>query len=120
MSPTVNSYSLSIDGLSIAYTSGTEKTILNFDAKAACNLFEDAGMIEGFDIDKNGEPVIYYTESIYGRKAACYCLWFEFVKTFPFIQRHAEILVEHQTDPREFKKTYAKINYLLSPLRQPA
>ena len=117
---TVNSYSLSIDGLTIAYTSGSAKTYLFFDPKATCELFESRSMIEGFDIDKNGEPVIYYTETIYGRSATAFCFWCDFVRTFPFILRHAEILVEHLIDTSEFKKTYAKINHLLSPLKKPA
>jgi hypothetical protein len=117
MSVNINSYKLSIDGLTITYTYKQESATLFFDPKATCELFEHVGMIEGFDIDKNGEPIIYYTERIWCRPATAFCLWFEFVKTFPFIQRHAEILVEHLADAREFKKTYDKIDNLLSLIR---
>lgn len=117
---TILNFAFTLGGLSITYTNGTEKTTLKLDAKATCNLFEGAGIIEGFDIDANGEPVIYYTERIWNRPAPAYCMWFEYVKTFPFIQRHAEILIEYLIVTKQIRQSIAKIDYLLRPLKATA
>lgn len=121
MKPTIINFNLSIAGLVITYANGAENTTtLKYDAKATADLFVNVGINEGMDIDANGEPVIYYTENIYGRKAPAYCLWCDFVKSFPFNQRYAEIIVEYLLDTRATRKALAKINYLLQPLKATA
>jgi hypothetical protein len=112
----INNYAFSVNGFHLNYSTQQQSFDLTFDAKATANLLKQAGIIEDFDLDKNGEPVILYTDSMYGRPVSGFCLWCDYVKTFRFIGRHAEILAEHIEGRKSFMKTKAVISNLLQPL----
>lgn len=116
----VKAFSLTVEGFSFTYTLNGVQKSFSYDPLATCDLFQKVGLIECFDRDYNGEPVILYTDDQYGRPATGHCLWCDYVRTFGFIQRHAEIIAEYREDERRARKIEAQINYLLHPLKATA
>jgi hypothetical protein len=116
---TVNTFSLSIEGLKLAYAVSNQKTIIKLDARATCNLLQDLNVIEGFDFDKNNEPVIFFTVNTQGINSTGFCFWCDFVKSYPFGQRHAEIIADHLESAKAYRKIINKINTLLQPVFTP-
>lgn len=114
---TVTSYSFSVNGLSITYTFKGQTTTWTLDPKAACDVFQTVGIVEGWDTDKNSEPVILWQDRMYGRPVVEHCLWVDFVKTFPFIQRHAEIIIEDRERRKASRQFHVTMNRLLLPLQ---
>lgn len=112
----INNYAFSVNGFHLNYSASRKTFDLTFDAKATADLFKKAGIIEDFDFDKNGEPVILYTEVLYGRPATGFCFWCDYVRTFGFINRHAEIIAEYIESNKSFRKTEAVISQLMQPL----
>ena len=115
MAHKISSFRFSVDGLRIQSTNGLTTSTLTLAPCATCDLLKDAGAIEDFTTDGNGEPVILYSDSSepqgYG-----YEPWYRFVTTFAFTHRHAEILLEHKEQRKAFRRTQAIIVQLLSPL----
>lgn len=105
----INTYSFLIEGLTINYRFNGVSNLLKLDPCATCNLFEDMHIIEGFDLDNNGEPVILFTN----QNATGFCFWAEFVKSYPFTQRHAEILAANNASTYEANSIIARIDRLL-------
>ncbi|MBD0289217.1 MAG: hypothetical protein ICV79_27935 [Flavisolibacter sp.] len=112
---TITHYSLTTEGLQLSYTFDGQHTNLSLDACSFCELLKEAGAIEDFTTDGNSEPVILYSDSNepvgYG-----YELWCDFIKSFPFNSRVAELLIEHRESTQTYRRTVATIDYLLSPL----
>ena len=115
----INSFSLTIAGLQISYAKSGANFITNYDPLATCNLLKDAGLIEDYTGDKNGEPVILYTDNNepqgYGFELWCY-----FVKSFPMGSEVAQMLIEYKEGRKVYNTVMAKINYLLHPLKATA
>lgn len=109
-------YTFNIKGLDITYTCKGETTHLQLCPKATCQLLEDAGLIEGFNIDQNGEPVILFTgdnvRAEYGFDS-----WSSFVCTFPLSYRMAVKLMEYRESRKAHLSFQATVNHLLSPLK---
>lgn len=117
---TVLNYSFSLYGLSINYQyKGASNTIF-FDPCAACEVFSKLRIIDDFQLDSNGEPVIIWEDRQYGCPAMGWCQWYQFAATFKVIQRHAEIIAEARENEKSFRKSEAIINRLLSPLKHSA
>lgn len=115
----VNSFSLSLDGLSIAYSKGANNFTIQYDPLSACDLFESLKMIEGFDKDRHtGEPVILFEkerdngEGMWDTTTG-YSEWHQFVKTFPMCEAFARLLVEHKESTDHYQALIAKIDSLL-------
>lgn len=117
----INSFSLTLEGFVLNFTTGDETTNQTFDPCSACEFFERAGLIEGFDIDlSTGEPVILYEDRMYGRPVEGFSYWHVFVKTFPMHERFAQFLAEYSDNEIKHKRFVAKINQLLAPLKTSA
>ena len=116
---TISSFGLSLEGLQLSYTLDSQTTTVQFDACATCTLLKAAGIIEDFTTDRNGEPVILYSDS-YEPAGYGYELWHRFVHSFPISLRIAEMIIEYREETTARQKTIAQINYLLSPLQATA
>jgi hypothetical protein len=112
----LNSFSFTLAGLQFNYLVNGKNTILSLDPKATCSLLQVAGMIEGFDTDSNGEPVILFTDHSYPEGYG-FDQWCYFVKFFPISYRIAQTLVEYREENKAFRKAEAKIIYMLQPLQ---
>ena len=112
---TIIGFSLSLQGLKIIYQKEDQANSIQYDPCAACDFFKTAGLIEDFTTDPNGEPIILYTDQDeyhgYG-----YELWHRFVKSFYLTRRMVELLIEGKESQKQFLRTIATINYLLTPL----
>lgn len=119
---TVSNFNLTVEGLQITYsTNGQTFTTLRLCPHAAADLMTECRFIEGFDTeDRTGEPVILFTDSMYGRPVTGYAFWCDFVRTFPLIQRHIERMLEHREERKQHNRVMGKINYLLHPLKATA
>jgi hypothetical protein len=111
----VEKFGLSIDGLTLAYSANNVKNIFQFDALSTCNLFQDLNIIEGFDTDKNGEPVILFTQSFGRTPTTGFCFWCDFIRSHPFCKRQAEIIGEQIESAKAKRKLIKRINSLLKP-----
>ncbi len=111
---TIITASLSITGLYTEYATSTGKNTLTLDPYAACQALQTAGMIEGFEMDANNEPVILYSDPMsalgYGHEH-----WCNFVKSFPFITRYAEMLLEAREEKESFDRFYDILDKLMTP-----
>jgi len=112
----INSYNFSIAGLTINYSISNKTTNLSLDPCATCDLFTQLGAIEGFDLDKNNEPVILFADTQHGRTVTGWDLWANFVKRFPLTERIVQIFMEHKEERKAHKRFQGKIKYLLLPL----
>jgi hypothetical protein len=113
---TVQSFSFSIEGLTVTFTKGISTSTLILCPAATCDLFAQLGAIEGFDLDKNNEPVILFTDNQYGRPATGWDVWANFVKRFPLTERMVQIFMEYKEERKAHKRFQGKIKYLLFPL----
>jgi hypothetical protein len=121
----INSFSLSLGGLQLNYTSNNVTNVLSFDANATCNLFTELGIIDGFQNIPHGEPVILgerehdyedeQTGQIVWTTRPAFIFWCDYVALYPFTQRHAELLAEHHDSTKAHRKILHKINTLLTP-----
>lgn len=84
-------YELGINGLKVRYRTARGTTVVWYDAFAACALFEELSIIEGFDTDGK-EPVILYEDA--SIKPYGWCLWCQFVRTYPFALLEAQRVAE--------------------------
>ena len=125
MSITINSYSLSVDGLAIAYQSGNHSHSIFYDPRATCSLFEQLNLIQSFDLDQNQEPIILFErEHDYEDEMGIvrwtirtgYCTWFDLVASLTFTKRQAELIVEDLVEKKGFQEFSARIINLLNPL----
>lgn len=102
-------------GFSATYSINGKRTTLTLCPKATCQLFEEAGLIEGFDLDENMEPVILFTQndvrSTYG-----FDRWASFVCTFPVSYRMAVKLLEYREERKAHRAFQSAVDQLLSPL----
>jgi hypothetical protein len=109
-------FNFNCTGLHFSYFANGVRNIVKLDPCATCDLLKSAGLIEDFTTDRNGEPVILFSDNNepqgYG-----YELWFQFVESFPLSNRVIEILAEYREQSRRTKKQLATIIYLLSPLK---
>jgi len=106
----INSFSFTINGLKISFIEDNEKTILSFDPLATCDLFKNIGFIEDFTTDRNGEPVILFTDKNFPQGYG-YELWCDFVKSCPNQKRIAEIIIEHRQEQEYLKELRQFVNY---------
>lgn len=111
----LNSFRFDLHGLQLDYDVDGEKSILIFDPCATCDLLKYNKLIEDFDIDKNGEPVILFTDRTYPEGYG-FDQWISFVVFFPIKFRTAQLLLESWKDKQQFEKDEATIGELLSPL----
>lgn len=116
---TVTHYSLTIEGMQLGLTAAGEKYQFTNCPKESCQVLKEAGLIEDFTIDKNGEPVILYADKNkpqgYG-----YELWCHFVKSFPNVLRVGQMIIEALQDSAVTKRNTMIINRMLSPLKHAA
>lgn len=114
---TLTSFALTISGLKLTYTVDGQKTVRTFDPHATCDFLQGFDLIEGFDQDRNGEPVILFTDNVCGVPQTGYALWFRFVEGYEVSRRMAEIFVDRIEMTRAFAKTQATITRLMKPLQ---
>ena len=115
MNTKILSFAFNVNGLEIAIINDNGITTKKFDACATCNLLKRFGSIEDFTTDKNGEPVILFSDNS-EPKGYGYQLWCDFVKSFYFTHRTAEILIEFEEMQMASRKFQARIKALLAPL----
>lgn len=111
----INSFSFTTEGLKINYTTEGQTTKLSFDAKASADLFQQFGVIEGWDIDRNGEPVILYTDNQEGIGYG-FEMWCQFVSSFGFNEKYALLIVEMREDLRRNQERRAIVSRMYSKL----
>lgn len=107
---------LSVEGLSITYDAGICTNNVCLDPAASCDLLQQLGAIEAFELDQNREPVILFTDNQYGRIATGWDYWCNFHKSFPMTNRIGEMIIQHIQDTKQFNRLKGKIKYLLQPL----
>jgi hypothetical protein len=112
--PIIIKFSLDIKGLKISYFLNQQVYCLAYDPSSTCDLLESLEMIEGFETDSNGEPVILYTDKN-EREGYGYEFWYQFIKSMPLSKRVAEIIIEASQDLIMFKKISKTIDWLLQP-----
>ncbi|HEV7333247.1 MAG TPA: hypothetical protein VGN63_19585 [Flavisolibacter sp.] len=109
-------FMFNIEGLNITYVYRRQTTHLQLCPKATCQLLKEAGLIEDFDIDSNGEPVILFSDYTmppgYG-----FDRWNLFVCTFRLSHRMATKLMEYREDRLSSQDFQDQISHLLSPLQ---
>lgn len=110
-------FTFNLDGFNATYRYNGRTTTLTLCPGALCQLLEDTKLIEGFDLDANGEPVILFSETDPVRAAYGFDRWASFVKTFPISYRMAVKLLEWREERREHREFQARIVTLLSPLQ---
>jgi hypothetical protein len=112
----IGRFTFNLHGLNITYKHKGETTHLSLCPGAICDLLTEAGLIEGFDLDQNGEPVILFTSdpvrSQYG-----FDRWNSFVCTFPISYRMAVKLLEYRESRKASRSFHSTIDYLLQPLK---
>jgi hypothetical protein len=113
----LNSFRFDINGLQFNYTKDGETFISSFDALATCNLFTEHKLIEGFDIDKNCEPVILFTDRTYPEGFG-FDMWASFVHFFPVSYKIAAKILEMVLAKAQFDQDMQTIDRLLSPLQK--
>jgi hypothetical protein len=111
----IGSYKFNLEGLEITYSNHGHTTHLTLCPKATCQLFQDAGLIEGFDIDQNGEPVILFTDSSFPAGYG-FDYWNSFVCFFRLTYKMAVKLMEYWEDRKGSKTFQAAVSNLLRPL----
>ena len=106
----INHFSLSLSGLTINYSTENSTNNLSLDPSATCDLLNQVGAIEGFDLDRNGEPIILYT-AIQGRRITTgYSFWVNFCITYPMTDALAQRLVNVLRGAKQHKpKPLAKV-----------
>lgn len=109
-------FTFDLQGFNATYTYKGETTTLSLCPGALCQLLEDTKLIEGFDLDANGDPVILFTDdhvmTTYG-----FDRWNSFVCTFPISYVMAVKLLEYREDCKASQRFQATIANLLSPLQ---
>lgn len=108
-------YTFNLQGLNITYKVGAKTTQIVLCPKATCQLFQDAGLIEGFDIDQNGEPVILFTDNQFPAGYG-FEYWSGFVVFFKLSRKMAAKLMEYREDRKASQTFQAIVNRLLQPL----
>lgn len=111
------SFALTIAGLQLIYSVDGKTTNRRFCPHSTCELLQDFNLIEGFDKDRNGEPVILFTDNVCGVCKTGYALWFRFVEGFQVSQRMAEIFVDRIEMTKQSGRTQANIIRLMKPLQ---
>jgi hypothetical protein len=116
---TVTDYSLTIEGMKLTMSAANETYVFTNCPKEACQVLKEAGLIEDFTIDKNGEPVILYTDKN-EPKGYGYELWCHFVKSFPNVLRVGQMIIDAVIDVNVSKRNRLIVNRMLSPLNKAA
>ena len=88
-----------------------------YDPCATCDLLQQIGWIEDFAIDANGEPVILFTKDCEDENGnwhnlSGYELWCDFVKSFFFSERVAEMVLDYIASTKQFQKAMQTIDHL--------
>lgn len=109
-------YRFNHQGLDITYTYKGQTTHLQLCPKATCQLLQDAGLIEGFNLDENSEPVILFTDNTYPAGYG-FDRWNSFVCTFKISHRMAQKIMEFREDRKAHEGFQATVAYLLEPLQ---
>lgn len=112
---TLKGYALSIDGLQVSYQSCLDRYTLSFDPLATCELFKSVSLIEDFDRDSNGEPVILFTDTNESQGYG-FELWHRFVQSFPFTEQMAALIADGHYQESSHRKLIDKVNALLTPI----
>lgn len=114
----LKNFNFNVTGLKLNYSINKTNYSLILDPLATCSLLHNAGLIEDFSTDTNGEPVILFTDKNENRGFGYgYELWCYFVKSFLFTNRIAEMLVEYREEKKATNKALGIIKYLLQPLK---
>jgi hypothetical protein len=110
----IGTFAFNLKGFDVIYSVKGVRTHLRLCPKATCELLQEAGLIEGFEIDKNGEPVILFTDNTlpagYG-----FDQWASFVCFFKISRQMAVKLMEYREDRKKSRSFQTKVNYLLKP-----
>ena len=112
----LNRFYFNLEGFNIVYRYKGQTTHLQLCPKATCQLLQDAGLIEGFDIDENGEPVVLFTSNEYPQGYG-FDRWNSFVCFFPISYRMAARLMEYREDRKASQQVQTTKANLLSPLQ---
>jgi hypothetical protein len=125
----LTSYALIAEGLSITYFYKGDSFTLSYDAKATANLFKELRIIDDFDLDTNGEPVILgerehdYEEEATGQivwtTRPVFIFWGDYVKTQPLFKRHFEIIAEAKEEAKASKKLQAQFDFISYTIEHP-
>lgn len=86
MNTQIKNFSLSVVGLTI--------NNLSFCPRATCELLKEAGFIEDWTTDNNGEPVILYADH-HEPNGFGFEKWYRFQQRFFINERVAQMLLEH-------------------------
>lgn len=112
----LNHFTFNINGLDVTYRYESQTTHLQLCPRATCQLLEDAGLIEGFDLDENGEPVILFTSDSV-RSQYGFDRWNSFVCTFKLSWLMVLRLMNFREDRKASRIFQATVKNLLSPLQ---
>ena len=111
----IGAFTFNLKGFEATYSVNNVRTRLQLCPKATCQLLQEAGLIEGFDIDENGEPVILFTDNTYPEGYG-FGRWASFVCFFKISYQMAIKLIEFKEDRRLHHLIQAKVISLLQPL----
>jgi hypothetical protein len=115
MQLSLTSFRFDVNGLQLDYTLDGENGSLSFDPRATCQLFKENSLIEDFDSDRNGDPVILFCDGTYPEGYG-FDRWNSFVCFFPVNFRTAQLLIEAKFQGQQTRRDLARVSYLLSPL----
>jgi hypothetical protein len=109
-------FTFNIAGLDITYSYKGQTTHLTLCPKATCDLLKETKLIEDFDIDSNGEPVILFSDNTYPPGYG-FDRWNAFVCSFPISYRMAVKLMTFREDRMASRQFQATVINLLQPLQ---
>lgn len=106
---------LSLDGFTFSYTKNGVYFSASYDPCAFCNFLKEAGQIEEFAQDENGEPVILLSAPEHPLGYS-YSQWFEVARSYPLCDKLAFSLLQFKIERESHQQFQATVNSLLSPL----
>jgi hypothetical protein len=106
---------LSLDGFTLSYTKNSIYYCASYDPCAFCNLLKEAGQIEEFAQDENGEPVVLFSAPEHPL-GYTYAVWTEVAHYFPMCDKMAFGLLQFKIERENHQRFQATVNNLLSPL----
>ena len=112
----VRYFKLNLQGLSITYTYGSERTSLDLCPGAFCELLKETKLIEDFTLDQNSEPVILFADNHFPPGYG-FDRWSSFVRTFHISYQMAVGLMQYREERLESVQVQATIIHLLAPLQ---
>lgn len=109
-------FTFNIEGFQATYAYRGKTITLSLCPAALCDLLKETKQIEDFTMDRNGEPVILFSDNSFPPGYG-FEYWCAFVRFFPISYRMAVALLQYREDRKDHRRFQVVVNNLLSPLQ---